>query len=32
MKQINIWLMVLVLLAAAGCKDPFEMELRSSDK
>ena len=32
MKKINILVGVLLLLAAAGCKDPFEMELRSSDK
>ena len=32
MKKINIWLFVLVLLAAAGCKDPYEMELRTTDK
>jgi hypothetical protein len=32
MKKINIWLFMLVLLAVAGCKDPYEMELRSTDK
>jgi hypothetical protein len=32
MNKINIWLFLLVLLTAASCKDPFDMELRSSDK
>lgn len=32
MNKINILLCIVLLLSMAGCKDPYDMELRSSDR